>query len=165
MLFSCLFVAYILNVYNRKMIIRVLQMAIPFIWFGMVGAISFLEAPLKFRAPNITLALGLGIGKIVFQMLNRIEIVFALLMLISLFFVRPATKFALYIFGAIFVLLILQTGWLLPLLDARAEQIIAGMTALPSYNHLIYITFEILKFILLFILGASLLKDNLRLSR
>ncbi len=147
------------------MIIRVLQMAIPFIWFGMVGAISFLEAPLKFRAPNITLALGLGIGKIVFQMLNRIEIVFALLMLISLFFVRPATKFALYIFGAIFVLLILQTGWLLPLLDARAEQIIAGMTALPSYNHLIYITFEILKFILLFILGASLLKDNLRLSR
>lgn len=45
----------------------------------MVGAISFVEAPLKFRAPNITLALGLGIGKLVFQMLNRIEIVFAVL--------------------------------------------------------------------------------------
>ncbi|MEP7039364.1 MAG: hypothetical protein ABI891_13605 [Acidobacteriota bacterium] len=146
------------------MIFRILQTAIPFIWFGMVGAISFMEAPLKFRAPNITLALGLGIGKIVFQMLNRIEIVFALLMIISLFFARPATNFALYIFGTIFVLLLLQTVWLLPLLNIRAEQVIAGITAPYSYNHMIFIAFEVLKFILLFILGASLLKDNLRFN-
>lgn len=128
----------------------------------MVGAISFVEAPLKFRAPNVTLALGLGIGKIVFQMLNRIEIVFALLMLVSLFFARPATNFALYIFGAIFVLLLLQTVWLLPLLNARAEQVIAGVAAPHSNNHLIFIAFETLKFLLLFILGVSLLKDNLK---
>ena len=75
------------------MFLKILQIAIPFVWFGMVGAISFIEAPLKFRAPNITLALGLGIGKIVFQMLNRIEIIFAVLMLVSLFFV-PFIKFS-----------------------------------------------------------------------
>ena len=144
------------------MFLKILQIAIPFIWFGMVGAISFLEAPLKFRAPHITLALGLGIGKIVFQMLNRIEIVFALLMIISLFLVRPATNFALYIFGAILVLLLLQTFWLLPLLNARAEQVINGITAPFSYNHLIFIGFEVVKFILLFVLGANLLKNNLR---
>lgn len=147
------------------MFIKILQIAVPFIWFGMIGAISFLEAPLKFRAPNVTLALGLGIGKIVFQMLNRIEIVFALIMLVSLFFARPATNFALYILGAVFVLLLLQTVWLLPLLNARAEQVIAGATAPYSNNHLIFIAFEVLKFILLFILGASLLKDNLRLNQ
>ena len=32
-----------------------------FVWLGMVLAISFLEAPLKFRAPGVTIALGLGI--------------------------------------------------------------------------------------------------------
>ncbi|CAN5420969.1 hypothetical protein BH10ACI1_BH10ACI1_35630 [soil metagenome] len=147
------------------MCIKILQIAIPFIWFGMIAAISFLETPLKFRAPNITLALGLGIGKIVFQMLNRIEIVFALLMFNSLFFARPAGDFALYIFGAIFVLLLLQTVWLLPLLNIRAEQVIAGTVAPHSNNHLIFIAFEVLKFILLFVLGVSLLKENLRIEQ
>lgn len=147
------------------MLLKILQIAIPFIWFGMVGAISFVEAPLKFRAPNVTLALGLGIGKLVFQMLNRIEIVFALMMLFSLFFSRPATNFPLYVFGAIFVLLLLQTVWLLPLLNVRAEQVIAGEVAPHSNNHLIFIAFEVLKFILLFVLGASLLKGNLRFEQ
>ena len=41
-----------------------------FVWLGMVLAISFLEAPLKFRAPGITIALGLGIGRLVFRALN-----------------------------------------------------------------------------------------------
>ncbi|MER3461707.1 MAG: hypothetical protein C4342_01355 [Armatimonadota bacterium] len=144
------------------MFVKILQIAVPFVWFGMVGAISFVEAPLKFRAPNVTLALGLGIGKIVFQMLNRIEIAFAALMLISLSLARPAGDFALYIFGAIFVLLLLQTVWLLPLLNARAEQVIAGVAAPHSNNHLIFIAFETLKFLLLFILGVSVLKDNLK---
>src|SRR5699024_12699784 len=40
----------------------------------MVLAISFLEAPLKFRAPGITLPLGLGIGRIVFPALNTVEV-------------------------------------------------------------------------------------------
>ncbi|MCA1625352.1 MAG: hypothetical protein LC778_16450 [Acidobacteria bacterium] len=44
------------------MIFRVLQIAVPFIWFGLIGGISFMEAPLKFQAPNITIPLGLGMG-------------------------------------------------------------------------------------------------------
>ena len=32
------------------------------VWLGMVLAISFLEAPLKFRAPRVTLSPGLGIA-------------------------------------------------------------------------------------------------------
>ena len=30
--------------------------AVTFVWLGMVLAISFLEAPLKFRAPGITIS-------------------------------------------------------------------------------------------------------------
>ena len=41
-----------------------IAIAAVFIWLGMVLAISFLEAPLKFRAPGITIPLGLGIGRL-----------------------------------------------------------------------------------------------------
>ena len=37
--------------------------AVAGVWLGMVLAISFLEAPLKFRAPGVTLPPGLGIGR------------------------------------------------------------------------------------------------------
>src|SRR5664279_3321230 len=52
---------------------QVIGTAVAFVWLGMVLAISFLEAPLKFRAPGITLPLGLGIGRLVFRALNGCE--------------------------------------------------------------------------------------------
>lgn len=52
--------------------------AVVFIWLGMVLAISFLETPLKFRAPGVDIPIGLGIGRIVFRALNRAEITLAL---------------------------------------------------------------------------------------
>lgn len=146
------------------MLFRILQIAIPFIWFGMIGAISFMEAPLKFTAPNITLALGLGIGRIVFQTLNKIEIILAVLMLVSLFARRPKGNFPVYSFAVIFILLLLETIWLLPLLDARAAEVING-TAPPYSNlHFIYIAFDAVKFLLLFALGVSLVRQNLRVE-
>ncbi|MFV0266780.1 MAG: hypothetical protein ACK5HT_06560, partial [Draconibacterium sp.] len=54
-----------------------------FIWIGFVGAISFMEAWLKFRAPGITVALGLGIGRLVFQVLNKIEMVLAVVVIVT----------------------------------------------------------------------------------
>lgn len=147
------------------MFLKILQIAIPFIWFGALGAISFMEAPLKFSAPNITLALGLGIGRIVFQTLNKIEIVFAVLMLVSLLINRPQRKFPLYSFAVILLLLILETVWLLPLLDARAEQVISGTITPFSNAHIIYIVFDAIKFLLLFALGVSLTKQNLKFEQ
>ena len=44
------------------------------IWLGMVLAISFLEAPLKFRAEGLELRVGLAIGRIVFRALNIAEV-------------------------------------------------------------------------------------------
>jgi hypothetical protein len=55
--------------------------AVTFGWLGMVLAISFLEAPLKFRAPGVTLPIGLGIGRLVFRALNTVEVGFALVVL------------------------------------------------------------------------------------
>jgi len=144
------------------MTLQILQIAIPFIWFGLVCGISFLETPLKFRAPNITLPLGLGIGRIVFSAVNKVEIALATLFLISMFFVRPENEFPLLYFGVIVFLLILQTIWLLPSLNARAAAVINETFATSSYTHFIFIAFEVIKVILLLALGASLAHGYLR---
>lgn len=57
--------------------------ALTFLWLGMVLAISFLEAPLKFRAPGIDLRLGLGIGRLVFRVLNAVETVLAAVLMVA----------------------------------------------------------------------------------
>ena len=51
--------------------------ATTFFWLGAVVAISFIEAPLKFRAPGVTLQIGLGIGRLVFRAINAMEAVLA----------------------------------------------------------------------------------------
>lgn len=143
------------------MIFKLQQIALPFIWFGLIGGLSFIEAPLKFQAPNITLGLGLGIGRLVFFVLNKVEISLAILLLITFFFVKPKSKLAIMTFGTILVLLLLQTLWLLPVLDAKAEMVIAGTAAPYSNTHIYYIVFEAVKFILLFVLGVSFTKNYL----
>ncbi len=57
--------------------------ALVFVWLGMVLAISFLETPLKFRGPGITVPLGLGVGRVMFRALNTVEIALAALLVLS----------------------------------------------------------------------------------
>lgn len=135
------------------MTVRIIQIAIPFIWLGMIGAISFIEAPLKFQAPGITLPLGLGIGRLVFQMLNRCEIAFAVIFAVTMILERKRRVSSLVVFFLISAILLLQTVWLLPVLDARAESVIQGIQTAGSGEHIIYIVFEIAKFLMLFVLG------------
>ncbi len=121
------------------------------IWIGLLVGLSFIEAPLKFQAPNITLKLGLGIGQIMFYVLNKIEIAFALL-LIGLYY--PFGKQIGYGLGAaliaLYALLIIQTFVLLPVLDHRATLIIQNQEVVHSYHHIFYIVGECLKLFLLF---------------
>ncbi len=146
------------------MVFKILQIAIPFIWFGAIGAISFMEAPLKFTAPNITLALGLGIGRIVFQTLNKIEIVLAIVLIISVFMQRPKGQSWIYFLSIASVLLLLETVWLLPALDERAIQVISGNAPPFSNAHIVYIVFDAIKFLSLFVLGVMLTKQHLKAS-
>ena len=144
------------------MIFRILQIAIPFIWFGAVAAISFMEAPLKFTAPNITLPLGLEIGHIVFHALNKVEIVLGILLLISLIFAKPEKRSIPILYGVIALILLLQTVWLFPLLDERTMQVIKG-TAEPYSNlHIFYIVFDATKLILLMTLGIVSAKTYIK---
>lgn len=144
------------------MFFRILQIAIPFIWFGAVAAISFMETPLKFTAPNITLPLGLEIGHIVFHALNKVEIVLGITLLISIIFAKPSKKLIIILFCIIATILVLQTLWLLPLLDERTMNVINGTAQPYSYLHIYYIIFDATKLILLMTLGIISVKENIK---
>ena len=62
---------------------RAALFAVPAVWLGLLIGISLIEAPLKFTAPGITIPLGLGIGRRVFFAMNLVEVVLAVVLLVS----------------------------------------------------------------------------------
>lgn len=129
------------------------------LWLGFVLAISFMEAWLKFRAPGVTLPIGLSIGRLIFNVLNKIEWLFMGVAIIHILLTRMEFNlFQLSISLGLLIILILQTFWLLPLLDARAELYIQGMQVESSYLHLYYVIGEVLKVTALIFLFISLIK-------
>jgi hypothetical protein len=136
-----------------------LSVAVSYLWIGFVCAISFMEAWLKFRAPGVTIQIGLGIGRVVFGALNKVEWVFAIALVINNLISREHS-FSLQNFYLIvaLVLLITQTCWLLSALDARAEAHIQGVPVPSSNLHVYYVIAEILKIVTLFLFSFSLFK-------
>jgi hypothetical protein len=130
--------------------------AAAFVWLGMVLAISFIEAPLKFRAPGVTLVIGLGIGRLVFRALNVCEVVFAVLMLAS-FAVRPPGMAIGVATGVAVVALLVQVLAVRPALARRSDATLAGAAGPRSRAHWVYVGLEIVKVIALLITGVLIL--------
>jgi len=127
------------------------------LWLGMVLAISFLEAPLKFRAPGVTVPLGLGIGRIVFRALNRVEVVLALLVAAAVL-AGGAVEWPVYAVGALaVVVLLVQLAVVRPPLNRRSDRVLAGQTLPRSRAHLVYVALEVVKVAALIALAALLL--------
>jgi hypothetical protein len=143
------------------MLIKLLQIAIPFAWVGLVAGLSFVETPLKFRAPGITLPLGLGIGRLVFYALNKIEIVLIVVLIGSFFLRSPANGKIFIATGIVAAVLLLQTFWMLPVLDARAIAVIEGTNEPGSPVHIVYIVTEVIKLITLAVLGVLIARTYL----
>jgi hypothetical protein len=128
--------------------------ACTFLWLGFVLAISFMEAWLKFEAPDITVPLGLGIGRLVFTALNLVELSLIVLILGSIVFSNSFKDHKQYLFFYLaFFIVILQTVWMLPALDDRAVKVMADKHTGTSMLHLYYIVIEFMKVLLLFAFG------------
>ena len=123
-----------------------LAVAAVFTWFGMVLAISFLEAPLKFRAPGVTLRIGLGIGRLVFRALNACEYVFAVVIAVALFTHETSLTLNVLLCVAVGALLT-QTIVVRPLLARRANAVLEGDEAQRSRAHFAYLALELVKVI------------------
>ena len=133
-----------------------LATAAVFVWLGMVLAISFLEAPLKFRAPGVTLALGLGIGRLVFRALNACEVVLAAVVLSAVLVSHQAAPVltASLATAAVFAI---QLVFVRPALIRRSDQVLAGSDGPRSHAHYVYVALEMVKVVALLIAGTLLL--------
>jgi hypothetical protein len=133
-----------------------ITVAVTFVWLGMVVAISFLEAPLKFRAPNVTLPIGLGIGRLVFRALNTVEVGFALVILVIVAAGPTPVRIAAAFYVALAALAI-QLIAVRPRLTRRSDQVLAGLDPPRSRGHYAYVGLEVVKVVALLIVGILLL--------
>jgi hypothetical protein len=124
-----------------------------FVWLGMVLGISFLEAPLKFRAPDVTLQIGLGIGRIVFRALNIAEAALAATAVIAALTSETSAPVLVALATAVVVLLI-QLAAIRPVLNKRSDRVLAGETGDRSHAHLYYVAAEVLKAAALVVTGV-----------
>lgn len=132
--------------------------ALTFVWVGMVLAISFLEAPLKFRAPGVTLQIGLGIGRLVFRALNTVEALLAVGIVVALALGHPPVS-ALVAFAIVVVALVAQLLGVRPRLTRRSDAVLAGQNAPRSRAHYAYVGLEVVKVIALVAAGILLLSS------
>ena len=136
-----------------------LAVAAVFIWLGMVVAISFLEAPLKFRAPGITIQLGLGIGRLVFRALNISEVLLAAVALVAVVLGRAPGAATAALVTAVAALGV-QVVAVRPALARRSDAVLADAKLAASGRsnaHLVYVGFEVVKVVALLVSGVLLL--------
>lgn len=148
---------------------RAMMLIIPAIWLGLIIGISFIEAPLKFTAPGITIPLGLGIGRRVFLAMNVTEIVLAVILVLALIKLwrshrsQPLAAFQqirAYSFVAV-GLLAIKTVIIRPILAIESDAVLAGTSPGGSTTHLYYIGVEAILFIALILVITAAVRGLL----
>lgn len=131
--------------------------AVAFTWLGMVLAISFLEAPLKFRAPDVTLRIGLGIGRIVFRALNWVEMALAVVLTVAIVASDDVPAAVLVAGIVVLAVLVVQLAAVRPVLNRRSDRVLAGEDGPRSRAHLGYVAAEVVKVAALIVAGIGAL--------
>ncbi len=133
--------------------------AVSFFWLGLVIAVSFLETPLKFQVPGMTLPIALELGKTMFGISTNIQLGLMILVFFN-FFLNPSklNKFIIFTGVLLALILVLEKFWMLPILDARADVLATGKGLPPTPLHNYFIYAECIKVILLLSIGFLQLK-------
>lgn len=126
--------------------------ALIMLWAGVLIGVSFLAAPAKFGAPGLSLPVAMEVGRREFGALNLAEIALAVVTLALAAYARAERTIWLGL-GLAAMIVVLQWLWLLPVLDARAELIIQGETPEPAIWHALYIGAEVVKLLVLLVIG------------
>ncbi len=123
-------------------------------WLGMLLGVSFLATPVKFLAPSLSLPVALDVGRQTFAVFNAVEVLLAVLLLLAAslglrLWPGRHNNGPLIISLVLLALVLVQTFWLLPVLDARVEIILQGETPPQSFLHWAYIGVDLVKVALL----------------
>lgn len=122
------------------------------LWVGLLLGVSFLATPAKFMAPSLTLPIALDVGRHTFAIFNYTELGLLGLLMMSILFVRRSWTLVALVMGVCIIVMV-QTLWVLPVLDARVGLILDGGSPPPSSLHIAYIGIDVLKLILLTVLA------------
>ncbi len=118
------------------------------LWAGMVIGISFIEAPVKFRAPTLTRAVALDVGRTVFHASQWVQVGLGGLALASAAWAR-LPRWAWVSLAVAGGTLLFQMAWIFPMLDARAQVIISGGVPTAPTPHALYGVLEVVKLLAL----------------
>lgn len=130
-----------------------------FIWAGFMGAISFMESWLKFRAEGVERVSALRIGRLIFKTLNRVEWIFLVILWGGYILAKPdILPMEALSFFLLSVILVIQTVFLLPMLDRRALATIRGDDLRRSSLHIWFAGLEVVKFLILVDAGIGLIQ-------
>lgn len=131
-----------------------LRIVLPAVWIGLIIGLSFLETPLKFLAPGITVPLGLGIGRLVFIALSIAGwVLLPAIAAIGLARPREARR-GWVLIGAMALIAAIESFVLRPMLAARSDVIIAGGDPGESGLHYVYIAADLLLLVVLVLYTA-----------
>lgn len=124
------------------------------LWLGVLIGVSFMATPVKFQAPSLDLPTALDVGRVTFALLSRVE--WGLWALVAVAALASRARVGGWVLvGVLAAVLVLQSVWLLPVLDERIGRIIAGETPPPSVHHLIYVIAEGGKALALILLSVA----------
>jgi len=118
------------------------------LWAGAIIGLSFIATPVKFQAPHLTMPVALEVGRYTFALFSNVELGFLIAIVIAAVFARPR-PIVIAILAVVATQLLLERWWLLPELDARVSQILAGGAITLTSSHWIYAAFDVCKAVLL----------------
>lgn len=113
------------------------------LWAGSLLGVSFIAAPVKFTAPHLTMSVALEIGQVTFHLFNKVEWLLSITLITMGLYGR--VRHVLIIALLMFIFLATESFYLLPILDANANLVIAGHDPTPNLFHWAYIILDILK--------------------
>jgi len=119
------------------------------IWLGMLIGVSFLATPVKFIVQDLSLPVALQVGQATFDLFARVEWGLAAALVATSGLAWRQRPLTLVLVLAIAGVVAVQAVWLLPALDARVDQIVAGVTPAASSHHMLYASLEAAKALLL----------------
>jgi hypothetical protein len=133
--------------------IRILLLIVLAVWAGIIVGVSLMATPVKFQAPSLTLETGLEIGHYTFRLLGRVEVCLLIAALAAAAFAR-ARGTTWIVLAMIVVIIALQRFWLLPFLEKRVSEVLAGGPPSFSLHHRIFAVMEAAKAALLILAAA-----------
>lgn len=137
--------------------------ALAWVWLGLLIGVSFLATPVKFVVMDLTMPVALQVGAATFALFTRIEWGLTLLVLGLAASARGRKGALMACALALAAIVAAQAAWLLPALDARVAEIVAGRAPPPSPHHGAYAGLEALKAMLL--IGFAFIAELGRVNR